>query len=82
MPKRENYVLTWNDDEQARLGEGISRSASKIAPFYQVTVTFPGRSSMKEWIRAANKGEALKFCTNRYPTATDITVIGRSNPTI
>jgi hypothetical protein len=81
MPKAQNYVLTWNEEERPHLGEGISRT-SKLAPFYQVTVTFPGMRTMKEWIRATNKREALKFCTNRYPTATDIHVIGRSNPTI
>jgi hypothetical protein len=82
MPKPQNYVLTWEEDHRPTLGEGLSRSASKLAPFYKVDITFPGMRTMKEWIRASNKREALKFCTNKYPTATDIIVIGRSNPTI
>lgn len=81
MPNPQNYMLTWEEDDRPTLGEGLSRTSSKIAPFYQVDVVFPGSRTMKEWIRAANKREALKLCTNKYPTATDITVIGRSNPT-
>lgn len=74
---KQNYVLTWQEDEQPTLGEGLSRT-SKAVPLYEVAITFTGRSSMKEWIRAANKREALKFCTNKYPKALDIHVIGRS----
>jgi len=81
MPNPQNYMLLWEEDHQPRLGEGISRT-SKLAPFYRVDITFPGMRAMKEWIRATNKREALKFCTNRYPTATNINVVGRSNPTI
>jgi hypothetical protein len=74
-------VLTWEEEHKPNLGEGISRT-SKLAPFYQVDITFPGMRTMKEWIRAASKSEALKFCTNKYPTATNIHVVGRSKPTI
>lgn len=78
--KKENYVLTWNEEPQAVIGEGLSRT-SKAVPLYEVNVTFQGRGSMKEWLRAASKQEARKFCINKYPNATDINVIGRSNPT-
>jgi hypothetical protein len=82
MRNKQNYMLTWEEDDKPTLGEGLSRTSSKIAPFYKVDINFPGRSTMREWIRATSKSEALKFCTNKYPTATNINVVGRSNPTI
>lgn len=81
MPTDKFVPLQWEEEHKPTLGEGLSRT-SKMAPFYEVVVNFPGRSTMKEWIRAANKREALKFCTNKYPTAIGINVIGKSKPTI
>ena len=81
MPNTGSYMLLWQEDRHPALGEGISRT-SKLVPFYEVVVTFPGHRSMKEWIRAASKSEARKFCTNKYPNASDINVIGKSKPTL
>jgi hypothetical protein len=77
-PER-SYMLGWSDDTQPNLGEGISRTSKATAPLWRVDVKDKGHQVMRTTIRAANKAEALKFSRNRYPSATNINVIGKAN---
>lgn len=77
--KKENYVLVWQDDpSRPVLGEGVSRTTSPAAVLWSVDVGYAHGPGMKTTVRAKNKTEARMFTQNRYPTATTITVIGRS----
>lgn len=76
LPKG-SFLLHWQDDDRPIVGEGLSRTSSKAARLWQVTVQFQAGSPMKTTVRATSKAEALRFSQNRHPTATTITVIGK-----
>lgn len=71
----ENYVLQWREDHGAALGEGLSRTSSTRARLFEVLVEYNGMQPMREWLRATTPKQAVKFATNRYPTATKVTLI-------
>lgn len=66
------FVLTWSDDNQPNLGDGVSRTSDPRSSLWEVHVWFGGGRPMKESIRAINNKQALKFAKNRYPSATEI----------
>ncbi|NBS71565.1 hypothetical protein EBT31_22035 [bacterium] len=76
-----SYLLHWTDDVQPNLGEGISRTSSNRAKLHELLVKQGQTPPMREWIRAETKKEALRFASNRYPTATSITYITQVNDT-
>jgi hypothetical protein len=78
MAKRENYVLTWQEDDRPVIGEGLSRTANMTDPLWLVDVEFGAGPRMKSTVRAANKRDALKYAKNRHPKASSINVIGRA----
>lgn len=74
---KENYVLTWQEDEVPTLGEGLSRTTNPAAKLWDVDVEMSNSKPMRTTVRAISKSEAKKFTANRYPLATSITVHGR-----
>ena len=75
----EKYVLLWQEQYGANLGEGISRTADPKAKLYEIAVTFAGMRPMREWLRATSETEAAKFAANRYPSSINITVDPNNN---
>ena len=75
----EKYVLLWQEQYGANLGEGISRTGDPKAKLYEIVVTFAGMRPMREWLRATSKEEAAMFAANRYPSSTNITVASNNN---
>lgn len=75
------FKLHWTEDELPNLGDGISRTTDKRSSLWEISVSFGGGKPMKELIRAVNNKQALKFAKNRYPKATNITLIGKNVPT-
>ena len=71
----ENYVMHWREEHGAALGEGLSRTSDPRAKLFEVVVRYNGQQPMREWLKACSRKEALKFATNRYPKALQITVI-------
>ena len=67
--------FTWNDDDRPVLGEGISRTSNSKAKLHEIRVLFTGAPSIKEFLRAENKKQALKFAKNRHPQAIQIDYI-------
>ena len=74
----ENYVMHWREENGAALGEGLSRTSSPRAKLFEVVVVYKGERPMHEWLKACSKKEALKFASNRYPKAVQITVISNA----
>jgi len=75
----EKYVLLWQEQYGANLGEGISRTGDPKAKLYEIVVTFAGMRPMREWLRATSETEAAKFAANRYPSSINITVDPNNN---
>lgn len=76
-----SYLLTWQDDVQPILGEGLSRTSNHNAQLWRVDVETSGALPMKTTVRATSRRQAIQFTKNRYPTATNITVLGKANVT-
>ena len=66
------FVLSWADDNQPNLGDGISRTSDPRSSLWEVHVWFGGGRPMKESIRAINIKQALKFAKNRSPNDTEL----------
>lgn len=65
-----SYVLTWKEEDQARLGEGISRPHPKQkTSSFKVVVTPPAGARMTAWLQAPDLATALVYAMNRWPTA-------------
>jgi hypothetical protein len=77
-----NFTLQWADDERPNLGDGVSRTSDPRSALWEIAVAFGAARPMKEYIRAVNNKQAIKFAKNRYPKATSITVIGKHVPPI
>lgn len=75
----ENYVMHWREEHGAVLGEGLSRTSDPRAKLFEVVVRYNGQQPMREWLKACSRKEALKFATNRYPRATQVTVLSNAN---
>lgn len=69
------FVLTWADEEQPKLGDGISRTSDPRSRLWEINVWFGGNKPMRESIRALSKKQAIQFAKNRYPKATEIKLI-------
>lgn len=76
-----NFTLYWGEDHAPNLGEGVSRTSADKSSLWEIHVSFGAGRPMKEWIRAINNKQALKFAKNRHPTAVTITLIGKNVPT-
>lgn len=79
MKTQGNYMLTWLEDHTPNIGEGVSRTNNPSARLFQVVVSFGGAPPLTDHIRAMNKKQAEMFAKNRYPQATQVNVIGKSN---
>ena len=77
-----DFTLRWQDDSQATLGEGKSRTTARNASLWQVRVQIPGQCPMITTVRARTKKEAMLFSRNRHPLATSITFIGKINASL
>lgn len=78
MPNPQNYVLTWQEDDRPVIGDGLSRTSNPRAVLWSVTVGFGNNRPMFSTVRAMSKAEAKTFTRHRHPTATTITVLGRT----
>lgn len=78
MLKPQNYVLTWNEERQPVIGDGLSRTSNPRAVLWSVTVGFTNNRSMFSTVRAMSKAQAATFTRHRHPTATTITVLGKT----
>lgn len=76
--KEFSSLLSWADEAQPHLGEGISRTTSDKAVLWSVTVQWGKGTPMRTTVLATSSKQAEKFSRNRHPTATTITVIGRA----
>ena len=74
-----SFALQWSDPIQPNLGEGISRTTKENSSLWRIEVSFGNGRPMRELIRAVNHNQARYFAKNRYPTATNITLIGKAN---
>ena len=70
---------SWSDDDKPNLGEGISRNSKDNTSLWKIEVSFGRGRPMKELIRAVNHNQARYFAKNRYPSATNITLIGKTD---
>lgn len=77
--KDHNFTLYWSDDDKPNLGEGISRNSKDNTSLWKIEVSFGRGRPMKELIRAVNHNQARYFAKNRYPSATNITLIGKTD---
>lgn len=64
---------------EPNLGEGISRTTKKNSSLWRIEVNFGNGRPMRELIRAVNHNQARFFAKNRYPSATNITLIGKAH---
>lgn len=66
-----SFVLSWQDNGAARMGEGISRPHAKqrTRTFALLVQPAAGRP-MKVWLPAPDKKTALVYAANRWPDAT------------
>ena len=71
---KSNYMLQQQELTEAIVGLGLTRTEDPNSKLHRIIVAFPGARPMTELIRATTKTEALKFATNRYPTATNIEI--------
>jgi hypothetical protein len=71
---KSNYMLQRQELRQAVVGLGLTRTEDPGSKLYRGTVSFGSARPMTELIRATSKAEAIKFATNRYPTATNIEI--------
>ena len=71
---KSNYMLQQQELQEPVVGLGLTRTNDPKAKLYELTVKFNMARPMREWIRATSKKEAIKFATNRYPTATSIAI--------
>lgn len=78
MPNPQNYVLTWQEEHQPVIGDGLSRTSNPRAVLWSVTVDFGHNRPMFSTVRAMSKAEARTFTRHRHPTATTITVHGKT----
>jgi hypothetical protein len=74
-----NFTLYWGEDNAPNLGEGISRTTKENSSLWRIEVSFGHGRPMRELIRAVNHNQARYFAKNRYPSATNITLIGKAN---
>ncbi len=78
MRNKQNYILPWDDGDQPVIGDGLSRTSNPRAALWSVTVGFGNNRPMFSTVRAMSKAEAKTFTRHRHPTATTITVLGRT----
>jgi hypothetical protein len=71
---KSNYMLQQQELREAVVGLGLTRTEDPGSKLYRGTVSFGSARPMTELIRATSKAEAIKFATNRYPTATNIEI--------
>jgi hypothetical protein len=71
---KSNYMLQQQELREAVVGLGLTRTEDPNSKLHRITVRFAFARPMTELIRATSKAEALKFATNRYPTATNIEI--------
>jgi hypothetical protein len=71
---KSNYMLQQQELREAVVGLGLTRTEDPKSKLYRITVSFTHARPMTELIRATSKTEALKFATNRYPTAINIEI--------
>ena len=71
---KSSYLLQQQELREAVVGLGLTRTEDPGAKLYRGTVSFGSARPMIELIRATSKAEAIKFATNRYPTATNIEI--------
>jgi hypothetical protein len=71
---KSNYMLQQQELREAVVGLGLTRTEDPKSKLYRITVRFTHARPMAELIRATSKAEALKFATNRYPTAINIEI--------
>ena len=71
---KSNYMLQQQELTEAIVGLGLTRTEDPNSKLHRITVRFAFARPMTELIRATSKAEALKFATNRYPTATNIDI--------
>ena len=55
-------------------GEGITRTSNPEAKLFRVKVEFETGRPVLDTLRAMDGRQAKRFCKNRYPTATVITL--------
>lgn len=66
-----SFVLTWQEDSAARLGEGISRPHAKQATrTFELRIQPAAGRPMKVWLPAPDAQTALVYAGNRWPDAT------------
>lgn len=75
----DSYLLQWREDNGASIGEGLSRTTDPRAGLYEIKVEFSGMRPMREWLLATSQKQAATFAANRYPTATNITVLTKKH---
>ena len=71
---KSNYMLQQQELRDSVVGLGLTRTEDPNSKLHRIIVRFTGARPMTELIRATTKAEALKFATNRYPTATNIEI--------
>ena len=71
---KSNYMLQQQELREAIVGLGLTRTEDPNSKLHRITVRFAMARPMTELIRATTKAEALKFATNRYPTAVNIEI--------
>ena len=71
---KSNYMLQQQELRGAVVGLGLTRTEDPGSKLHRITVRFAMARPMTELIRATSKAEAIKFATNRYPTATNIEI--------
>jgi len=66
-----SFVLSWQDNGTARMGEGISRPhAKQRTRTFELLVQPAAGRPMKVWLPAPDKKTALVYAANRWPDST------------
>ena len=66
-----SFVLSWQEERRARLGEGISRPyAKQRTRTFELRIQPAAGRPMKVWLPAPDKKTALVYAMNRWPDAT------------